>query len=93
MATTSLGLKLGRAVGTIGAYAVEGAVRGFHHAGQFGEDVVTGADVAYTEVGARLVASREEAYAKADAARAAHAKAHTAKMAAPASGKRAAAAG
>ena len=53
----SFGTKTGRALGTIGALAVHGVVRGATGLGSFGSDLVAGADVAYTEKSAALDAA------------------------------------
>ncbi len=65
----SFGITLGRGLGIAGALLVEGAVRGAHGAGQFGKDVVEGAETGYAERHAELVVKREIAYAAAKAAR------------------------
>lgn len=63
----SLGNKLGRSLGVLGALAVEGAVRGATGLGQFGSDVVDGAEVGYAEKHAALLVTREQAKADRDA--------------------------
>ena len=60
----SIGIKLGRAIGTVGAYALEGAVRGAQGAGTFAQEVAHGAEVGYVEAHERLVAQRAERAAK-----------------------------
>ena len=65
----SIGHKVGRAIGVVGALAVEGTVRGAMAAGQFGADALEGAEAGYTERSAQLLASRELKLAKAKAAR------------------------
>lgn len=57
----SFGIKLGRGLGVVGALAVEGAVRGASGLGQFGADVVTGAEAGYAERHAQLLVTREAA--------------------------------
>lgn len=54
----SFGIKVGRAVGVIGALAVEGAVRGATGLGGFAQDVATGAELGYTEKHAELLLTR-----------------------------------
>lgn len=56
----SLGNKLGRAVGTIGAFAVEGSIRGATGLGQFGADLAEGAQQGYAEQHAALLITRAE---------------------------------
>lgn len=55
----SFGNKLGRGIGILGALAVEGAVRGATGLGQFGADVVDGAQAGYDEKHAALLVTRE----------------------------------
>ena len=74
----SLGNKLGRGIGTLGAFAVEGAVRGASAAGQFGADVVEGASQGYTEKHAALLVTRAQQKVAREAALKALRDAHTA---------------
>jgi hypothetical protein len=60
----SFGNKLGRGLGVIGALAVEGAVRGATGLGQFGSDVVDGAQTGYDEKHAALLITRAAREAK-----------------------------
>lgn len=66
---TSFGHKLGRGLGVVGALALEGAVRGATGLGQFGADVVDGAELGYAERHAQLLVTREEKRVAALAAR------------------------
>ena len=62
----SFGIRVGRALGVAGAYAVEGAVRGAVGLGGFAQDVATGAELGYTEKHAELLverAAKDAAYA------------------------------
>lgn len=81
----SFGIKVGRALGAAGALVVEGAVRGATHAGQFGADVVSGAETGYADKHAELLVTRAEGVKRRDAmlaAKRAELQAqHTAKMA------------
>lgn len=63
----SLGNKFGRALGSLGAYAVEGAVRGANAAGQFGKDALEGAETGYADKHAELLVSRAAGIARRDA--------------------------
>lgn len=56
----SFGNKLGRGIGTLGAFALEGAVRGASAAGQFGSDVIEGAQQGYDEKHAVLLVNRAQ---------------------------------
>lgn len=56
----SFGNKLGRGIGTVGAFAVEGAVRGASAAGKFGADVVEGAGQGYAEKHSALLIARAQ---------------------------------
>jgi hypothetical protein len=76
----SIGLKLGRGIGVVGALAVEGAVRGATGLGRFGEDVIAGAQEGFDEKHAALLKSRAEREVKLAAARAAAIAAHNATM-------------
>lgn len=60
----SFGITLGRGLGSLGALAVEGAVRGAAGLGQFGADVAEGAQAGYDEKHAALLISREAGIAK-----------------------------
>ena len=55
----SIGTNLGRAVGKLGALAVEGGIRGASALGTFGEDALAGVESGYTEKAATLKASRD----------------------------------
>lgn len=57
----SFGIKVGRAIGTVGALAVEGAVRGATGLGRFGSDVVDGAEAGFNEKHAALLVTRKAA--------------------------------
>lgn len=74
----SFGNKLGRGLGTLGALAVEGAVRGASAAGQFGADVVEGTQQGYEEKHAALQITRAQAKAQREAGLAALRAAHIA---------------
>lgn len=63
----SIGNKFGRALGSLGAYAVEGAVRGANAAGQFGKDALEGAETGYADKHAELLVSRAAGIARRDA--------------------------
>ena len=63
----SIGNKFGRALGFLGAYAVEGAVRGANAAGQFGKDALEGAETGYADKHAELLVSRAAGIARRDA--------------------------
>lgn len=76
----SLGNKIGRGLGVVGALAVEGAVRGATGLGQFGADVIDGAETGYAEKHAALLVSRAEADARKAAAIAARKAAHVAAL-------------
>ena len=65
----SFGNTLGRGIGKLGALTVEGAVRGASAAGQFGADVVEGAQQGYDEKHAALLISREQRKVEREAAR------------------------
>ena len=54
----SFGIRVGRALGAAGAYAVEGAVRGAVGLGGFAQDVATGAELGYAEKHAALLVDR-----------------------------------
>jgi hypothetical protein len=82
----SIGLKLGRALGTAGAYAVEGAVRGAQGAGRFGQEVVTGANDGFAEKRAALLVERAESDARRKLALQHFAAAHQAALAAAGTG-------
>ena len=60
----SIGIKLGKSIGVLGALAVEGAVRGATGLGAFGSDLIDGAELGYTEKHAALLITRAEAEAK-----------------------------
>lgn len=55
----SAGLKLGRAIGALGAHTVNISIRAAVGAGQFGEDVVQGVSEGYAEKNAILAKKRE----------------------------------
>lgn len=76
----SFGNKLGRGLGVIGALAVEGAVRGATGLGQFGSDVVDGAQTGYDEKHAALLITRAQRVAEMKAKRDALVAAHIAAM-------------
>jgi len=57
----SIGIKLGRALGAVGALAVEGAVRGAAATGGFAVDVMEGAELGYAEKHAQLLITRAAA--------------------------------
>lgn len=63
----SFGINVGRALGAAGALVVEGAVRGATHAGQFGADVVSGAETGYADKHAELLVSRAAGIARRNA--------------------------
>lgn len=63
----SFGNKLGRGIGSLGALALEGAVRGASAAGQFGADVAEGAQQGYEEKHAQLLVTRAAAKASREA--------------------------
>jgi hypothetical protein len=84
----SLGNKLGRSIGVLGALAVEGAVRGATGLGQFGSDVIDGAELGYTEKHAALLITREQAKADRDARIAAAQAEHKVAMKPVTAGKR-----
>ena len=65
----SFGNKVGRGIGALGAFAVEGAVRGATGLGSFGSDLVDGVEEGYTEKSAALLMSREARAAKLKAAK------------------------
>lgn len=67
----TFGTKVGRAIGVVGALAVEGTVRGATGLGRFGQDVVAGAEAGYTERSAQLRITREAKTAARNAALAA----------------------
>jgi hypothetical protein len=50
----SIGIKLGRAIGTVGALTAHGVVAGFEGLGEFGGNVVTGIEEGYDEKSAYL---------------------------------------
>ena len=56
--SSSIGIKLGRGLGKIGALAVEGAFLTATSAGKFGADVVTGVETGYVETREQLVERR-----------------------------------
>lgn len=60
----SVGNKIGRALGTIGALAVEGTVRGAQGAGRFGQDVVAGTEAGFAEKRVELLRTRTEGEAR-----------------------------
>ena len=80
----SIGHKLGRAIGTLGALAVEGSVRGATGLGKFGEDVLAGTTEGYEEKAAALLAQRLINIAAREERIAALRLAHAAAMEAPA---------
>ena len=67
----SIGIKLGRGLGSLGAIAVHGAVKGVEGLGQFGSDVVTGVEQGYEAKSAYLAQPAEVRKAQREAARAA----------------------
>ena len=80
----SVGHKLGRGLGHIGAFVVDASIRGATGAGRFGEDLVAGAQEGYTESAAERKVRREAAMAAMQAKRLEAIAAHKAAMAAKA---------
>ena len=64
----SFGLKTGRAVGIVGAYAVEGVVRAALSAGEFGRDAAAGAEAGFVQKHSELLVDREARIAAKSAA-------------------------
>lgn len=60
----SFGIKTGRAVGIVAAFAVEGVVRTALAAGEFGKDAVEGCEQGFVEKHSELLADREERLAE-----------------------------
>lgn len=58
MSSASIGIKLGRGLGKVGALAVEGVFLTATSAGKFGADVVTGVETGYAEKREQLVERR-----------------------------------
>jgi hypothetical protein len=85
----SIGIKLGRGVGALGALAVHGAVRSVEGLGTFGSDIVTGVEQGYESKSAYLAMPVEVRKAQRDAARAELAQRRAPIAAAPAKAKRA----
>lgn len=77
----TFGIRVGSFIGSSAALAVHGVKAGASYTGQFGADVVTGAQVGYAGKTAALVAKREQLLAE---RRAAALPAPAAKKAAPA---------
>lgn len=77
----SFGIKVGRGIGALAAYAGEGVVRGAVGLGRFGEDVIEGTEQGYTEKSAALLVSREKRAAAAQARRDAYLAQHALTMA------------
>lgn len=86
----SFGIKVGRAIGVVGALAVEGVVRGATATGGFAVDVMEGAEVGYAEKHAALLVTRAEGEARRKALLEAKRAEHKARMAAAPEGEAAA---
>lgn len=58
--STTVGIKLGRAIGYTGAAIAHGAISTAKATGRFGEDVLVGTSAGYAEHSARLAAVRAQ---------------------------------
>lgn len=78
MSNRTVGVVIGRGIGRLGAYALEGAVRSAQGAGRFGADIVTGAETGYAEQREVLLTSRAKLALDREAKKAAYLAALTA---------------
>jgi hypothetical protein len=79
--TTSIGIKLGRALGYTGAAIAHGSIATAKATGKFGEDVLVGTSAGYAEHSERFATQRAAIYGKRPASIAITAKAPARKRA------------